>query len=229
MLKSKIKELKGFVAGIIFTIILSGTIVTANPTTQEMFFGVFVNLDGTFVSFEDDSRPFIMDGRTFLPVRAIADLFGADVDFDESTNTVLLYSGGVTVGRRNHAEREDKFVSVVIDGARCVDIHDSYGNRIFQVGNDLYKRTRSGVFENVGVVWLINYRTHRFQYVLDPGEYFFSNMVFLDEIMPEIMVLYFDNSERNEIAQYLDFQPCGQTVLIASPTDAELITGNTQR
>jgi len=87
------KFAKGFVLGVVATIMLSGTIVMANPVTRELLFGVRVSLDGNLLQFDEDAQPFTMDGRTFLPVRAVADAAGLDVDFDASTNTVLLTTG----------------------------------------------------------------------------------------------------------------------------------------
>jgi len=83
-------QVKGFVAGIVVTVMLLGTVVMANPVMREVVFGVSLRINGALVDFDADSRPFIMDGRTFLPVRTVADLFGADVGFDPDTNTVLL-------------------------------------------------------------------------------------------------------------------------------------------
>lgn len=81
MLKKRSKEIKGFVIGIIFTIVLSGTVVAANPAVREIFFGVTVSLNGEILDFAEDSQPFIMNGRTFLPIRVIAELVGLDVNF----------------------------------------------------------------------------------------------------------------------------------------------------
>jgi len=89
--------LKGYVAGILTMILLSGTVLLANQETRQLVFGVGVSVDGATVDFAEDMRPFIMDGRTFLPVRAIADIAGFDVDFDGATNTVLLTTGGTAV------------------------------------------------------------------------------------------------------------------------------------
>jgi hypothetical protein len=66
----------------------------ASPQLREVVFGVNVSVNGQAVQFDADSRPFIMDGRTFLPVRAIADIAGLNVNFDSATNTVLLTSDG---------------------------------------------------------------------------------------------------------------------------------------
>ena len=41
---------------------------------------------------ELDSPPVIVDSRTLVPVRAISDALGVNVDWDADTRTVLLYS-----------------------------------------------------------------------------------------------------------------------------------------
>ena len=88
--RERMKMIKGFVIGVVCTMLLSGTVLMANPVTRDLLFGVRVSVDGVMVNFDEDSLPFVLDGRTFLPVRAIADVFGAGVDFDPATNTVLL-------------------------------------------------------------------------------------------------------------------------------------------
>ena len=91
-MKNWLKKLqfKGFIAGVLVTAMLSGTFVMANPVMREVIFGVSIRVNGALQEFDADSRPFSMDGRTFLPVRAVADMFGAEVGFDAATNTVLL-------------------------------------------------------------------------------------------------------------------------------------------
>jgi len=93
-MKKRAKELKGFILGLIVATVLTGTFVMANAEVRELIFGVSVSLNGQIIEFEDDMRPFVIQfadgGRTFLPVRAIADILGLDVDFSGATNTVLL-------------------------------------------------------------------------------------------------------------------------------------------
>ncbi|MCL2619799.1 MAG: copper amine oxidase N-terminal domain-containing protein [Defluviitaleaceae bacterium] len=86
---------KGFVIGAVAMLTLSATVVMANPVMRELVFGVGVSFNGEVQNFEDDMRPFTIDGRTFLPVRAIADIVGLDVDFNNTTNTVLLTTPNV--------------------------------------------------------------------------------------------------------------------------------------
>ena len=84
-------QIKGFVAGVIVTIMLSGTIMAvAQTVNRNITFGIRVNLNGQLLQLPADSQPFTMDGRTFLPVRALADAIELPVDFNSATNTVYL-------------------------------------------------------------------------------------------------------------------------------------------
>ncbi|MDR0271948.1 MAG: extracellular solute-binding protein [Clostridiales bacterium] len=75
------KNLKMFVMGLVFGGVLFGTAAMANPVTREIIFGVGVTYNGTTVEFDAGMEPFIMEGRTFLPVRTIAEMVGLDVNF----------------------------------------------------------------------------------------------------------------------------------------------------
>jgi len=90
-MKTRMKEVRAFVIGVVVTLLLTGsTLVIASPVVRELIFGVSVRIDGQLLEFEYDMRPFIIEGRTFLPVRAIADAVGLEVDFDHATNTAIL-------------------------------------------------------------------------------------------------------------------------------------------
>ncbi|MCL2235725.1 MAG: ABC transporter substrate-binding protein [Defluviitaleaceae bacterium] len=71
---------------------LAVLMLTASLTTS--LFGVTINFNGEELLFDEDSQPFIQEGRTFLPVRAIAETLGFNVDFDEETGTVMITSPG---------------------------------------------------------------------------------------------------------------------------------------
>jgi hypothetical protein len=58
--------------------------------TRQITCGIRINLNGQPMQLAADSQPFVMDGRTFLPVRAISEAVGMPVDFDSGTNTVFL-------------------------------------------------------------------------------------------------------------------------------------------
>jgi len=87
MLKSRIQ---GFVAGLLAAILLVATFALASPAIREVFYGVNVVVNGEPQEFDDDMQPFISDGRTFLPVRGIAEVLGIDVNWDGETQTVYI-------------------------------------------------------------------------------------------------------------------------------------------
>lgn len=56
--------------------------------------GVRVTLDGKALELKDEKgasvEPFVLDGTTYLPVRAIAGALGLEVDWDQASQTVAL-------------------------------------------------------------------------------------------------------------------------------------------
>ena len=75
------KYIKGIMAVALAALFLGGSVVFANPVTRELHFGVSINIDGQPLITEDDAAPFIINGRTYVPIRAIAEALGLDVDF----------------------------------------------------------------------------------------------------------------------------------------------------
>jgi len=102
---------KGYVAGLLTGFLLFSTVMAlanASGTMREIFFGINVVVDGVPQDFEYDMRPFITEGRTFLPVRGIADALGLPVHWEGSTQTVYIGNRPAHVswldqmGHRNH-------------------------------------------------------------------------------------------------------------------------------
>ncbi|MCL2873374.1 MAG: stalk domain-containing protein [Defluviitaleaceae bacterium] len=85
-------QVKGFTAVVLTTVILSASLVWANSggVMREIFFGVDININGEILQVDDADRPFIMEGRTFLPVRALGDALGVSVDWYGPTQTVYV-------------------------------------------------------------------------------------------------------------------------------------------
>jgi len=87
------ERIKGIVIGFILCAALSSSVIVMANTrteTRQITYGIRVNFNGQLIQFDDDSQPFVMGGRTFLPLRAMADLLGLPVDFDPGTNTAYL-------------------------------------------------------------------------------------------------------------------------------------------
>jgi len=58
--------------------------------------GITIILNGNTMNLTTENQPVVIDGRTFLPVRAIADGLGLDVQWDANTQTVTINESGVT-------------------------------------------------------------------------------------------------------------------------------------
>ena len=90
-------KIKGYVAGIVTAILLCST-VTFAQSIEKVVTAVYNNIkiviDGTEIEPKDANgnvvEPFIIDGTTYLPVRAVAKAVGLDVGWDGATSTVML-------------------------------------------------------------------------------------------------------------------------------------------
>ena len=100
MKEKTIKEkAKGFALGMLSAAVLAGmaTGVAGDKIskTAELFYNdIKICIDGSYIEPKDANgnqvAPFIMDGTTYLPVRAVAGAFGKDVEWDADTQTVFL-------------------------------------------------------------------------------------------------------------------------------------------
>lgn len=93
------KQWKSFMMGVLTTLLLVGAVGTAAATVGTVpanleYSNITVTLDGVPVKLVDVNgnpvEPFIIDGTTYLPIRAISNAFGLEVDWDGATQTVIL-------------------------------------------------------------------------------------------------------------------------------------------
>ncbi|MDE6108531.1 MAG: copper amine oxidase N-terminal domain-containing protein [Oscillospiraceae bacterium] len=94
-------KLSGFVFRVLFTVMMMGLIGTVSAArtnrTAELYYNdIKVTLDGQEVRLVDAGgnpvEPFIIDGTTYLPVRAVAGALGLEVGWNGETSTVILTS-----------------------------------------------------------------------------------------------------------------------------------------
>lgn len=90
---------KGFISGAISMALLSATIfaVTAEPVEKVItviYDNIKVFAEGKLIQLKDVNgnpvEPFVSNGTTYLPVRAISEALGKTVDWDENTNSVYI-------------------------------------------------------------------------------------------------------------------------------------------
>lgn len=98
-------QMKGFISGVLVTLLLVGSIGTAAATVGKKaaeleYNNIKVTMDGAQVNLVDAAgnpvEPFIISGTTYLPVRAVAGALGLEVDWDSATKTVVLRHPGTS-------------------------------------------------------------------------------------------------------------------------------------
>jgi len=83
--------------GVIITMLLLGAVNAFASTSRTITatYGINVVVDGVKQNFTEDMQPFMTGGRTFLPVRGIAEALGAEVTWERETSTVYVKSPAV--------------------------------------------------------------------------------------------------------------------------------------
>ncbi|MGM9552479.1 MAG: stalk domain-containing protein [Clostridia bacterium] len=91
------KRLQGFAAGALAVAMLSGMPTLAKETAETItavYHNVKLVVDGVLIEPKDANgnvvEPFIYNGTTYLPVRAVAEAFEKDVTWDQGNYTVFL-------------------------------------------------------------------------------------------------------------------------------------------
>lgn len=103
------KTIKGFVLGTLFTLLLSSfvTAYAVGATFKDisvMYNNIKLVVDGKTIEFGKDTagnniEPFIYNGSTYLPVRAVGEALNKRVDWDGKTGTVYI-------GKRNEIDAD---------------------------------------------------------------------------------------------------------------------------
>lgn len=118
MLKEK---LKGFILGVACTsMVVSGATAFANPVSKSItaiYNDIKIFVDGNLVKPTDADgkavEPFVYEGTTYLPVRAVAQALNQPVSWDGSKNSVYIgvNPNGTALTALNYA-RADDYVEV---------------------------------------------------------------------------------------------------------------------
>ena len=95
----KAKRWIGVVLAVVLVIALGATVSAAAQTiqTEITYRNIKITLNGEALEPKDATgntvEPFIMNGTTYLPVRAISEALGLTVGWDDKTSTVILTEG----------------------------------------------------------------------------------------------------------------------------------------
>lgn len=93
------KRTISFILALLIAVSASATVLAVSEKTKTAtlsYNNIKVTLDGKAIDLRGEKEPFIIDGTTYLPVRAIAEALGLDVSWDGNTNTVMLSSYSTT-------------------------------------------------------------------------------------------------------------------------------------
>lgn len=85
---------KSFISGMLMAVILIGIIGTAHAqntaTTVDIYYrDIIIKINGQEVK-TNETEPFILNGSTYLPIRAVSEALGLEVTWDDETSTVGL-------------------------------------------------------------------------------------------------------------------------------------------
>lgn len=99
------KEQRGFLVGFIVAALMFSMVIPAVASTVQQINATYKNikitLDGVELVPKDVNgnvvEPFVSGGTTYLPIRAVANALGLNVEWDGNTNTVKLTNPDVNV------------------------------------------------------------------------------------------------------------------------------------
>ncbi len=88
----------GFMAGVIITAAVPVLAYNGTKSISAAFKNIKIYIDGAELTPRDASgnvlEPFIYNGSTYLPIRAVGEAVGKSVSYDANTNSVYLGDGG---------------------------------------------------------------------------------------------------------------------------------------
>jgi hypothetical protein len=129
------KRLQGLIAGIVVGALLTGGTALA-ATTQRLdavFNSIKLFVDGKEVVPRDATgktvEPFLVNGTTYLPVRAVAEALGKQVSWDGATYTVYIGDMGGTLDQPTLRLVDAVNIGYRWNEATTSETIDNYGNR----------------------------------------------------------------------------------------------------
>lgn len=98
------KRFQGIIIGIIIGVMLSGFVTLAKTGTESIsawYSDIKICVNGEYITPTDangnEVEPFIVNGTTYLPVRAVGNALDMDVDWDNDTSTVSLSDKSIDI------------------------------------------------------------------------------------------------------------------------------------
>lgn len=173
----RFQKTKGFILGVLICVLIStmlmpalAQVATKQLTAHFQNIKVIVNGEPLIITMKDSSgnvvEPFTVDGRTYLPVNAVAQALGYSVSWDAESHTVYMYHEDDRTDNSGEAAETPSETSVwlkdmmpftndwVYTPLNSGDIRDNIGN---SYSNYLYEPTK-----NNNVTYVLNGQYSRF-------------------------------------------------------------------
>lgn len=98
-LNEKMKHITcGVVMGVILATAVPATAAQVTKSISVAYNNIKIVVDGQQISTDKNNEPFIYNGTTYLPIRAVGQAVGKQVSWDGNTNTVYLGDSPVSSG-----------------------------------------------------------------------------------------------------------------------------------
>ena len=137
------KRLQGLIAGILIGTMLTSGMVFAKQIsdTAELFYNnIKIYIDGGEIVPKDANgnvvEPFTMNGTTYLPVRAISNAFGKDVEWDGATQSVYI-------GKKDQTKPDN-----YLDRIQYNDYKEGYEHNDFTIINGTVTDYNNKIYTN---------------------------------------------------------------------------------
>lgn len=120
-------KLKGIVLGIVIGVMLVPTAFAAIGTvTKDLSYDdIKISLNGKIIEPKDANgnkiEPFIIEGTTYLPVRAVGDALGLNVEWEATSKTVLLTDSSKSVSTTGKVVYEKGGIKITYVGIKQED------------------------------------------------------------------------------------------------------------
>ena len=120
-------KLKGIVLGIVIGVMLVPTAFAAIGTvTKDLSYDdIKISLNGKMIEPKDANgnkiEPFIIEGTTYLPVRAVGDALGLNVEWEATSKTVLLTDSSKSVSTTGKVVYEKGGIKITYVGIKQED------------------------------------------------------------------------------------------------------------
>ena len=98
------KKLSKWIVALLAVLLLATPVLATNGNVNAVlqYLNIKITLDGQEITPTDvngkSTEPFAIDGTVYVPIRAVSEALGLDVEWDGETNTVKLSTGAVVEG-----------------------------------------------------------------------------------------------------------------------------------